>query len=123
MSAQDVLTGVEAVLTHEYFIAVYGVTLWYFILFVIYANGSKKKRTADEFRDWWNDKKLNVFLTYFFLPYFIMFDDELIKAYNNAVEFDIPNNSKIFYSLCGPFLEFFIIRWVVKAKKDKKITV
>lgn len=115
------LTLIEKALTHEYFIAVYGITLWYFILFVIYANSGKKKRTSEEFKEWWREKKLNIILTYFFLPYFIMFDDELIKLYNNTVEYDIPTGSKIFYSLCGPFLELFVIRWVVRVKKDKTL--
>jgi len=105
---------VATILTHEYFIAVYGVTLWYAILFVIHAKSSKTKKGGELWKSFWGEKKYNIGLTYFFLPWFIMFDDDVIGLYNKTSEFDINPNSKIYYSLCGPILELFVIRWILR---------
>ena len=89
---------IEGVLTHEYFLCFYGVILWYLLLAGIEKKFAKRPFV---FKDWYKRNILDIAVTMGIAPLMVVFDDELIKLYNNTVENDIEMG-KIFYLLAGP---------------------
>lgn len=119
-SLHTILHIIESILTHEYFIAVYGVILFYTGYLLISRSVFKpsKKHPEWTFGKWKSDNKVGFVAMLIFAPLVIIMDDEMLDAYNWYFAGDdvLPAEKlgDIVYLTAGPFaiLSTKLISWI-----------
>lgn len=106
----DELQVVESIMEHEYFIAVYGVILFYGAI-LLYAirkfkpvKGVGGKMTKFSFKAWRIENTAGFITTLVFAPLVIIMDDEMLDIYNWKYPDQVPAEKlgDIVYLLAGP---------------------
>jgi hypothetical protein len=98
----------ESVIKHEYFLVLYGVILYFTVLYSIDTSRLGKRFTWKNFKAQYKDEFI---LAMMFAPLMVAFDDEMLGWYNNVFEKDIEFG-KWFYLMAGP-----LVTLIVKAVK------
>ena len=115
----DILKIVGDVFTHEYFMAFYGVIVYYAIVWSLAKNAAERKGIKFDWKKWKKDTKDNFIVTLLVVPLVIIFDDEIIYLYNNFAEKDLQMG-KYIYILAGPLTDllFRIVQKFRNVKND-----
>lgn len=90
------------IITHEFFLAMYGVLVWYSGVYAL----DKKHRKNLTFKKWRTENNANIFLTVLLAPLVIIFDDEAIFALNHLTGGSYEMNEFI-YVCAGPVTSGF----------------
>ena len=106
---------IEAVLTHEYFLCMYGVLIWYLIFISVEKRIAIKNKKHFDKKKWWKLNSLDVLITFAIAPLVVVFDDEIVDTYNSFAEKDIVLG-KLVYLCAGPVFNF-LLRFVTGFKK------
>lgn len=85
------------IVTHEFFLAMYGVVTWYAAIYAI-DKKHNKKLTFAKFRA---DNNANIFLTVLLAPLVIIFDDEALFILNSFTGGSLEMNEFV-YVCAGP---------------------
>ena len=111
----------ESIFGHEYFLSVYGVLIYYTFVCAIEKKmfHTKHPKLKFSFKRWRSDNIVNFMATILIAPLVIIFDDEILGAYNSFVENDIEF-SKLIYLSAGP-ITAFITSWLTKYKGQLKV--
>ncbi|MCB0666114.1 MAG: hypothetical protein KDC80_09845 [Saprospiraceae bacterium] len=88
-------------LQHEFFIMTAGVVIYFLTLFAI----AYERRNAD-FRNWFQLNKIWILLTFIVGLVCIVWDDEMLAAYNAYIQNDIQEIHKWMYFIAAPFITF-----------------
>ena len=97
MSSQAYTDLVINVVTHEFFLAMYGVLVWYAGVYAL----DKKANKRLTFTKWRKDNNANIFLTVLLAPLVIIFDDEAIFLINHLTGGNYEMNEFV-YVCAGP---------------------
>ena len=108
---------VSNVFTHEYFMAFYGVVVYYAILWSLAKNKAEKAKQKFIWKKWKDEVKDNFIVTLLIVPLVIIFDDEIVMIYNNFAEKDIAMG-KYIYIMAGPLTDL-LFRIVQKFRKSE----
>lgn len=119
-SLHTVLYIIESILTHEYFIAVYGVILFYTGYLLISRSVFKPSKQYSEwsFKKWKSDNKVGFVAMLVFAPLVIIMDDEMLDVYNWYFKGEdvLPAEKlgDIVYLMAGPFAIIVtkLISWI-----------
>jgi len=106
---------IEAIIRHEYFLVIYGIIVYFTILYSIEKTRKGKVFTWKWFK---NEYKDDLFGALMIAPLIVAFDDEMLNWYNNLFEKDIAFG-KWFYLCAGPI--FNILLTAVKRMLPKRI--
>ena len=106
---------ISDIFTHEYFMAFYGVVVYYAIIWSLAKNKAEKAKQKFNWKKWKTEVKDNFVVTLLVVPLVIIFDDEIVLLYNNFVEKDIVMG-KYIYIMAGPLTDM-LFRIVQKFKK------
>lgn len=106
---------IEAILSHEYFLAVYGVLLYYVILWSIEKDKTDELGKRFDFKKWKSATKDNFIVTLMIVPLIIIFDDEIAGLLNEYLEKDIHFGNMV-YLMAGP-VTGIIYKLVIKLRK------
>jgi hypothetical protein len=105
------------IFTHEYFMAFYGVFVYYAIIWSLAKNKAERAKQKFNWKKWKTETKDNFIVTLLIVPLVIIFDDEIVMLYNNFMEKDIVMG-KYIYIMAGPLTDF-IFRGVQKLRKHE----
>ena len=98
---------------HEYLLAVYGVLVWYAILFSMQKDKVDKSEKKISFRkiltSWWAKNNDNVFVTMLFAPLTVIFDDEILAVYNQMSDDPLEGVNNLVYISAGPLVSVIFI--------------
>lgn len=108
---------VGKIFTHEYFMAFYGVLVYYAIVWSLAKNAAEKKKVKFNFKKWRLSITDNVIVTLLIVPIVIIFDDEIVYLYNQFAEQDIVLGKWIY--LMAGVLTDLIFRLVQKLRKSE----
>lgn len=97
----------ESVFSHEYFLSVYGVLIYYTLILAIEKKlfYNKHPKLKFSFKRWKSDNATSFMATILIAPLVIIFDDEIVAVYNGFVEKDIEF-SRLIYLCAGPITAF-----------------
>jgi len=107
----------ESIFTHEYFLAIYGIVVYYAIIREYTRRDFIKKHPKSKFDGtaWRKDNMGNFLVTALIAPLVIVFDDEILGLYNGFVEDDVQMGKWI-YLMAGPVTDA-IFRFFAQYKK------
>lgn len=88
-------------LQHEFFIMSAGVIVYFTTAFAI-----AHEKGKSDFSRWFQKSKIWILLTYIIGLMCIVWDDEILSAYNAYVENDITQIHRWMYFIAGPFVTF-----------------
>jgi len=111
----EIFTFIGSVLEHEGFIAVYGVVAWFGLHYAL----DKKKNSKIIFKKWRKDHSSDILITVIIALGMVIFDDEIVDAYNDFAENDIELQ-RWFYFLPG-VVTGRILKWVYKEEKETAV--
>lgn len=97
MSIDQVTQAVQ----HEYLLAVYGVVVYFAILFSLSKDKYDSAHKRFKFKEWWRRHNDNLLVTLMIVPLVVVFDDEIIGLVNAHTEKDIQMGRMV-YLLAGP---------------------
>lgn len=112
MNVNEIATTIVSVVEHEGFIATYGVVAWNLIHYAL----DKKKHPRLTFKSWWGKHATDVLIMVIIAFGMVIFDDEIVDAYNDFVEDDITIQ-RWMYFLPG-FVTGRVLKWIYKEKQQ-----
>ena len=94
---------------HEYLLSVYGVLVWYAIMFSMSKDKYDKEAKKFKFRKWWSSNNDNVFVTILFSPLTVIFDDEIVSIYNRMATDPLEGVNNLVYISAGPLVSLIFM--------------
>lgn len=102
-------------LQHEFFIMTAGVVIYFLTLFAI----AYERRKAD-FRQWFQLNKIWILLTFIVGLVCIVWDDEMLAAYNAYIEHDIQQIHRWMYFVAAPFITFLYRTFTTNFTREER---
>ena len=115
MGTNEIIIRFEGIVRHEYFLVVYGVLIYYLIL---YAIKKDEKGKTFSWKDFKVKYKLHFVISLALWPLIVVFDDELLLEYNQLFNKNVEFGTW-FYLSAGP-IGNFLYSLVKTIKKNWK---